>query len=578
MLGVATLALGAWLAYRPAVDRYKLWKQQRALAQARQFIEKRDAPKAKLALDVALTTVPGNPETIRVAAAMLEQIGAAQAMRLRRAVARLAPDSAEDAAALVLCCIRFRDFNAARDALRAMPPALAIKPPALRAALAYALSTDDTPVADAIFNRLREQFPNDDGLGHTHALLRLKHPREEQRLAAHRELEEIARRNPKLAPQINREFVGYALQQRDYADAKARLRVLLAATDATLSDHLQQANIDLLVEQQPFEAVFARVLSHVGKTEGDAAQFLQWLLVQNRAAEADRWLASVGAPLRQTTALKGLEADTVAQLKDWDRLGKLLEDGAWGPLSKETLRLVFAARAVNSPTRATLRRETWEVALESARDNVGTLRVLLRLASLWQWDDEAERTLWTVARTFPDQTWAHQGLFNVYREKKDTVKMRSVLGALRESDGSVPRFQHDWALLTLLLDPTGQWNQPKTTLQQLYESHPTDPNYATGYAFALAQSGKGTEALAIVRKLTPGERDYPPRQPYLAFVFGVAKAAGELKRTTTLAAGATFLPEENNLFTRAREELARKPEKASPTKAAANSKKTDDKR
>jgi len=98
-------------------------------------------------------------------------------------------------------------------------------------------------------------------------------------------------------------------------------------------------------------------------------------------------------------------------------------------------------------------------------------------------------------------------------------------------------------------------------LKQLYATHPGDATFVTSYAFALAQVGKGPEALAIVDKLTPEERSFPPRQPYLAFIYGVARDEAKLDRAVALAKGGSFLPEEATLFQRARTELTKKPVK-----------------
>lgn len=564
IVAVLAAAFGIWKGWEYFQPRYQLWKQERALGQAKEFIAKHDAANAQVALEVALRAVPGNPETLRVAADMLEQVGAAQAMRLRRAVVQVEPDSAEDAAKLVLTCIRFRDYNAAKDALSTAPPKVAVQPPMLRAALTYAIVTDNAPVADYIFNKLRDQFPDDRDLKHAQALLRLRHPREEKRLEARQELEQLAKSDPRLSLDINREFAADALQRHDYAEVKLRQKQILADPGATFNDRLQKANIDLLIDHQPFEPIYAELAPIAAKNEADTVQFAQWLLVQNRAAEVDKWIVSLPEPLRTSPGVKAARADAVAQLGDWDRLSGLLADGAWGPISKETLRLALAAQTVNNPNKPSLRSETWDMTLDSAAGNLSALRILQHLASLWKWPDESEKTLWAIARSFPDQTWAHQALFNLYKEKKDTNRMRDVVDALRNADGSVPRYQHDWALLTLLLEPTVSWNPAKDTMRQLYEREPDNATYGTGYAFALAQAGKGAEALAVVEKMTDDERNYPPRAPYLAFVYGVAKKAEPLEKTIALGQGAPFLPEESYLFTRAREELNRKPEKTKP--------------
>jgi hypothetical protein len=569
VIALAVIVIGTWKAWEAGLPRYRLWKQRHALAQAREFIEKKDAPNAQLALEVAMREVPGNPDTIRVAADMLEQVNAPQAMRLRRAVVQIVPDSAEDAAKLVISCLQFGDFNAAKDALSSMPPAVASQAPALRAALAYAVSTDDRVIADYLFQRLQSQNPQDDDLKHAHALLLLKHPDQATRDRARHELEAIGKQNPVLALPIHRELVGAALQRSDYVDAEAHLKTILQDPSATLRDRLQQANLDLLINHRAFDEVLAEVTPAAIKTEADALQLIQWILVQNRANEADAWLKKLPPEISQARGIIAAQAEIVSQLKDWDRLAALLQAGAWGPISKETVRLAMAAQTVDTPSHPSLRHETWELALASAGGNLATYRTLQRLAAIWQWQEESEQTLWTIARRFPDQTWAHQALFNMYREKKNTAGMRDIMSTLREGDGAVPRYHHDWALLTMLLEPTADWSPAKEAMKNLYESNRANATYATGYVFALAQAGKPAEAMAVVEKMSASERDYPPRQPYLAFAYGVARKGPELERAAGLSSPASLLPEENYLFTRARDELVRKPEHptAAPSKS-----------
>jgi hypothetical protein len=108
-------------------------------------------------------------------------------------------------------------------------------------------------------------------------------------------------------------------------------------------------------------------------------------------------------------------------------------------------------------------------------------------------------------------------------------------------------------------------------MRKLYETNPGDSTYATGYAFALAQAGKGAEALAVVEKIPPDERNYPPRQPYVAFVYGVNRKTSEIEHSQTLVEGVNLLPEESYLFTRAREEANRRPEKSKAAKPAGES-------
>jgi hypothetical protein len=556
---VAAGVIASWLNRDTLLVRYRLWKQERALSQAREFIDRHDAANAELALRVAIVAVPGNLPTLRAAADMLEQVASPQAMRLRRTVVQLAPDSAEDQAAFVLCCIKFNDLNAARDAMSGIPPKTAATPVALNAALAYALTTGDRPMADVIFQQLEKFYPKSGLLQFDHNRLRLKLPKGPAQQAAQRELTDLAQADPKLAPQIYREFAADAIQRGDYAFAKHWLAMVLADPSATVTDRIQEANIELVIDRKPFESVYPPLAALAAQKPDEITSFVRWLIVQNRADEAVKLLGGLPAAVRDRPDIKRSEADCLAQMKDWDGLLPMVERGAWGPVSVTAVKLAEAAKTIDLSGRSALRHDTWDLVLDAANGDLSTLRVVEHLAVLWNWGDEAQRSLWSIVRAFPDQTWAAQALFDQYRLKKDAAGMRDIMGTLRDADGAVSRYTNDWAILTLLTEPTSDWNPAKEAMHSLYIGAPGNPTYATGYAFALAQSGKGPEALAIVGKFAPMDRDYPERQPYLAFIYGVARQPADLARAETIAGGRDYLPEEVYLFTRAHEELTRRP-------------------
>lgn len=563
---LALLALvGAWLAKDPAIQRYKVWKQNRSLKQARQFIQQQDAPKAQVALEVALAAVPGNPEAWRVAADMLEQVGAPQAMKLRRRLVQLAPDSADDRSALVMSALRFQDYNTAREALSDMTPTQASQPLALKAALAYALATDNSPVADALFERLKPLYPENEDIKVAHATLRLRHPRPERAAEAKKQLDEFAK-NPKYSLSIHRELMTLAIQQRDMVAAKKWVDLIVADPAAKFPDLLEQANLELLIDHKPFDEVFARVSKKVPAEAGDIVQFTRWLLVQNKAPQAEQWLGSLPPKEQALPEVVSVRAEVVGELKDWDRLASMLEAGAWGPLPKDLVRLAMSTRLVSTRTNPALQKQIWDEALHSAGPSLPALRVLLRLAAMWQWEDEGERTLWTIARSYPDQTWAHQALFNIFRQRKNTEAMRTLMGTLRDTDASVTRYQSDWAILSLLLDQNSTWNQPKETLKSLYEREPQNAFFATGYALALAQIQKGPEALAIVEKMSDLDRSYAQRAPYLCYVYGVNRRKAEFDKYAEIVPKLDLLPEEKRLFALGREAVERPAPKPIPPK------------
>jgi tetratricopeptide (TPR) repeat protein len=557
MVGAVVLGFGVWHIWGRTEPRYRVWKQRRAMEQARAFIEKHDAVRAQIALEVALTTVPGNPDAIRLAAELLELVGSPQALRMRQAVVRILPDSAGDAAALVMCSLRFHDINMARDALSAMSPSLANQVPTLRAALAFALATNNSPVSDLLFEKLKSLSPHDDGLKFTHALLLLKHPNPKRQAEARLQLDELIKSKPQFAIQAYRELAGYAMQEGKFEDARKLLTLVLADPKANFPDRLQLANIELLIDKKPFAEVFDQMASLASVDPKNVNIFIQWLMVQDRSLEAEKWLGHLPEKMLQDGEVRSVQADLAARLQGWDHLARLLEGGAWGPVTHDTVGLAMTARAMDAVARPDLRKETWEEALNSANNQLVALRVLYKLASVWGWDEQVDQTLWKIARNFSDQTWAHQQLFNSYRSKGNTAGLREVTGTLRTADINMPRYQHDWALLTLLTEPSRTMTHAKEVMRQLHDTEPSNPNFTTGYAFALAQLGRTDEALDLIQKLSDSDRGYPPRQPYLAFIYGSCHKGAELQKAQTLAKGIRLLPEEERLLVLANEEMKR---------------------
>lgn len=88
----------------------------------------------------------------------------------------------------------------------------------------------------------------------------------------------------------------------------------------------------------------------------------------------------------------------------------------------------------------------------------------------------------------------------------------------------------------------------------MHESDPANAYYATGYAFALAQSDRAEEAVEVAEQLTATDRALPERTPYLAFVYASAMRPTMVDQLVANAEGfPNFLPEESRLLQEARD-------------------------
>ncbi len=548
ILGVVLLTRG--------LPRYKRWKQERALTQAKAYLEQRDPQNARLALDVAFDAVPGNPAAWRTAAEMLEQVHEPAAVRLRRQVVQMVPDSAEDRSAWVRSALTFGDINVARDAMSGMTPEQASTDAGLQASLAFALATGNAPMADMLFDQLRSKEGDGDSLRVSQALLHLQHPDAKRVEAARAALIDFARL-PAYHLRVARELTGYALRVRDYDLARRWSDEAVSDADSTFEDRLTRANIALLVDKRPLEEIRAELEPTARSDAENARQYLRWLLVQGRTDAADTWRENLPVELIGAAEVKEIEAEIAAVLKQWDRLATLLNAGAWGTIDPVTVELAMTTRVLAQRDNPGLRADLWDEAIDSAGGNLSGLRVLLRLAATWSYEPGSEHTLWRIAHLAPDQTWAHQRLFTVYRSQGKPARMRDVMLELRTQHPGVARYDHDWALLTLLLEPVRTWGDAKDIMRRLHEAEPENPNYATGYAFALAQADRGEEAVAVAEAIPAAFKAQAARAPYLAYVYAVAGDRERMEHFRRAAQGADMLDEERQLLANAPDVLDR---------------------
>lgn len=568
---------GVWGAIKvrdTVLPRYYLWKQERALAQARTFMKQSDQQNAKIALDVALLAAPGNPSAWRTAAEFLEQSGAAQSVRVRRQIVELSPNTLEDRVALIMTALRFNDKVSAREAISGMTAEQAQEPSALRAALAFAMATNAAPIADALYDRLQKIYPDDQELRYNQAALRCLIPNPELAAAARAEVAKFTT-VPTFRMRALRWLLVDALQRKDNEMAKQWSQQLAGDPSAEINDLLHRANVAILIEGQKIEAILPGLETRAASRASDVATLVRWLINQNRIQPALDWLAKLPTEM----ALKPEVADVGAELAlyqlNWRLLGSLLEQGAWGKVAPETVQLAMSARVMADRQRTDLRKRIWEEAITSAGTNTLALRMLARLSGAWKWDAEMELTLWAVARAYPDQTWAHLALFYGYRAKKNAAGMREVAATLRQQDASLARYQHDWALLSMLTDGSKQWNNDKEVMKSLYETAKTNPYYMVGYAFALAQAGRGAEALKVIEPLSDLDKALPTRAPYLAYIYGVNKMVKETNHYVEASANIDMLDEERGLLRQAADALTARPESVRPPKDTKKPKASD---
>lgn len=553
LVGLVLLAWVADTVHRPVLEWYRQGRQQRALRQAKGFLQQRDFANATLALQVAARASPDNPAAWRVAADALEMGGLSSAIRLREQVLAAQPDSFSDQLALAATALRFHELTAAEDALRTVTPANRERTKYLKIVAALGFAQGRSEAADAALQRILQLEPGNTQMKLNRAVIRLRHADAKVAGAARAELAQLAQAGSPLQLAALRELTRDAGVRSRPAEGAPWAAQLVALPDATFDDAVLQLNLQRLLPPSADTTATEQALARrAAQSSAATASFATWLLVQNRAEEARRWLLTVPATTRQSPEVRAVEADILAALGDWTAVGAALRAGAWGPVAPAITDLALSARTLHVHQRIELRHKVWSECLELAQTDTVTLRVLLRLAHYWQWPEEMEACLLTISRSFPSETWALNALISSAYARRDTAMLKTAYTLYRQAQPSNRRVAGDWAMVTMLQDPSVTETLPRTVARDLHASEPRNPFFTTTYAFALHQQKRTREALLLMDQLTPAELRVPGRALYHGLFLATVGDRRRARECLELAEKATTLPEEKALLQDAR--------------------------
>ena len=555
---VAFAVLIGWLGYVGGKPLFRRWKSARAIAQARAFLHDRDLANAQLALLVAFQALVTTDAYVTLAD-FLEQGESPEAVEARRLAAQSTPTDLALRLAWSTTALHFRDLASARVALAGCSAPEKKTEAYLRAAAAYALIAGEFPEADRLLALLQQLKGDQPELRLLHAAVRVNSVQPERAAAARADLRRLTE-DPTQRLAALRVLLADALAKRDPLAAAEFAGAMSAEPTASFADWLNAAAAEQFAHPAsgPSAALLARIRVTAAADPESAMHYARWLVAQFGARSAVEWLASLPPDFSAKPVLLTMRADVAALLGDWPALRSLLERGAWGQLSPASVDFAFAARLSRDFNAPEVARRAWTQAIEDTKTSPSGLDALARLAQIWRWPEELRGVLLARVRYFPSEPTAFLKLAQEYLAARDTRGLRDLYRLFNDgSDRFDPKLQ-DWALLSLLTEPTSVPNEATRTLEMLHAKDKLNQHYATNYAFALFQLGRHAEACALVDRLDAGGKELPERAPYLAAIYAAAgrkdEARAALRRAPPERA---LLPEEVALLRKAEGLLAR---------------------
>jgi predicted Zn-dependent protease len=171
-------------------------------------------------------------------------------------------------------------------------------------------------------------------------------------------------------------------------------------------------------------------------------------------------------------------------------------------------------------------------------------------ASAWNWVAETDDLLWTIIHKFPAEKWAVVALSRNLLWEGRTRALMAPYDKQTKMNPSDLAARNNLAMTALLLD--AHELRPQDLARDTYRQAPTNPVYASTYAFALHLQRRSAEALRELERLKPDQLEQAPVALYYAIVLQATGHGERARKYLDIAARTKLLPEEQKLLLQAR--------------------------
>jgi thioredoxin-like negative regulator of GroEL len=542
LIGIILLTALFWGGH----DAYVRWEERRLIRQAVFALQHGDERTAGLAARNVLELKPSSAPAARIMADLAEREGNLIALEWRRQVVQLEPHSTEDVLAWARCALQFNDIGTAERALSGINQSgrQIAGYHAVAALIAQARQQDEK--AENEWTEAIRLAPNDKAYQLQLAILQANAADEGRKAAGEATLKAF-RDDPKQRAPATRALIGEKVAHRaNGQELLALARDLQSYPEATLNDRL--IFLDFLHQLQDPE--FASYLTGLEKSVTDKpaelTTLLSWMGQTNLNLLALNFVKSFTPELVQKWPVALAVAEIYVRLGDWRGLENVTKTANWREF--DCLRHAYLARALRAQDKPAAAEHEWAAAVKGASGQSELVLALVRVASEWKWESETVELLWTLAKYPEKQKDALQTLYRLYAKLGDTQGLFRVLGRLSESDPSNLNLENNLAQVSLLLN--ANQDEARRMAADVYHKMPSNPAYATTYAYSLLTKGDPKGAVKVLNALGEGQL----RDPVAATYYGICLAATWDERARPfLETGrkTNLLPEEKALVEKA---------------------------
>jgi tetratricopeptide (TPR) repeat protein len=467
-----------------------------------------------------------------------EQASSPQAIEWAMKTANLSHGEPDTLYKLATLGLHFGETGIAQDALNRLPAPARGTAAALSIEAVMAIAAREPEKAESLFERAARLEPSNLNWRIDLLKLRLQFPVLAHIGSARQELEQISRNGDSIVrSDALHALLGDARTQSMPQRALALARELTSIPGAPVEDELAfidelQANAD-----RSFW-IELRKLEQMTQDSGNPwliKQVMSWANSRHLYQESLNWAVRLPGSLADQVPVSMAQCDALMGIGDWLKVRKKVSGTDWGWMNY--FRLALYARAEQALGESGLQ-ERWESAIVATGGDWGALITLARLAQSWGWRQQAEETLWLIARQPEGQRSALQALYAQY---DGLYKVAKRYWEVYPED---PIAANNVASLGLLL---GQDTDRAIKLaEKAYAAKPTTSEIAATYAFAMLRQDQPEKAVQALEKLPQTAISDPSIGLYygLALVASGRREAAKSYLESALRSGRLFPAEQ----------------------------------
>jgi Flp pilus assembly protein TadD len=545
LVGIVLITVAGYTYGRP---RYRHYVEQQYARQAEQFMLKGDFARAYLRARQVMAINPENAVACRVNAELADWANSPFALYWRQRTVLLAP-TATNRLALASTALKAEQFPYATAAktLDEIEPEFRRTASFHLIAGALAVKLDHLSDAEQHYAEAVKLQPDNPVTRMSLAVVQLQ-SKDTKIVTDSRITLELLNTDGKLGILPLRTLVAESTAARDFARAERLSNQVLTNARASFGDRILHLSILHAAGRTNFQSFLNETQQKALQHPVYIGELAGWLNQSGLAADALTWLRELPRQVSSRGLIPMARADSYVALGEWKALETYIEGEHW--VGQDHIRIAMLALALRKQAGSQGSALAWDRAIRLASDAPTALSMLAQLALNWGWVPEAEQVLWHAASKFPKQPWPLAPLQNLYIARRDTAGLRRVYQAMMQQDPKDKLARNNFTMLSLLSGkdlPTAH-----TNAVGLYTGQPTNPVFASTYAFSLHLQGKTKEGVEVLRALKPEDLANPAVAVYYGVLLSAAGDAQASKDYLDKSNKAFLLPEELALVNSAR--------------------------